>query len=210
MSTSPRGMAALAASEGIVPAVYLDSVGVKTFGIGVTHWAVGEKQMAKFPVNMPSDLNAAIDEAVDWFDEVLVQYESGVRKYVKVPLYQYEFDALVHFAYNVGVPNLSRSKLLRKLNAGDYAGAGASGFHGWLRPTSLKGRRDFESDLFLEMNYAPGKKIPIYKTNGNYKLGKRVQVISKAEFIKMIDVRPDTRAAKLSLWDAILNLIGRL
>ncbi|MFR9719078.1 lysozyme [Aeromonas diversa] len=57
--------------------------------------------------------------------------ERGVGALVKVPLTQGQFDALVCFAYNVGLDidsdtqaeGLGDSTLLRKLNAGDYAGA---------------------------------------------------------------------------------------
>lgn len=50
-------------------------------------------------------------------------YVAAVKKYVKVPLYDYEFAALVSFVYNVGVEAFRTSTLLVKLNAGDYAGA---------------------------------------------------------------------------------------
>ena len=36
---------------------------------------------------------------------------------------QHQFDAMVSFAYNVGVGNFQSSTLLRKHKAGDYAGA---------------------------------------------------------------------------------------
>jgi GH24 family phage-related lysozyme (muramidase) len=38
---------------------------------------------------------------------------------------QHQFDAMVSFAYNVGVGNFQSSTLLRKHKAGDYAGAAA-------------------------------------------------------------------------------------
>ena len=40
-----------------------------------------------------------------------------------VPLAQHEYDALVSFSYNVGSRAFCQSTLVRKLNAGDYAGA---------------------------------------------------------------------------------------
>lgn len=50
-------------------------------------------------------------------------YAAGVKRCVKVPLYDYEFGAYVSFTYNVGVPAFCNSSLVEKLNAGDYAGA---------------------------------------------------------------------------------------
>jgi len=57
-------------------------------------------------------------------------FERAVKKRVKVPLTQYQFDALVSFAYNCGEGNLAKSTLLRKVNAGDHAGA-ARQFAAW-------------------------------------------------------------------------------
>lgn len=53
------------------------------------------------------------------------EYAPIVRRLVKVPLSQGEFNALVDFVYNLGEPNFRSSTLLKKLNAGDYAGAQA-------------------------------------------------------------------------------------
>lgn len=47
----------------------------------------------------------------------------AVRRCAPVPMYQYEFDAYVSFAYNVGPGAFCKSTLARKLNAGDYTGA---------------------------------------------------------------------------------------
>jgi lysozyme len=41
------------------------------------------------------------------------------------PTSQHQFDAMVSFAYNVGVANLESSTLLRLHKAGDFAGAAA-------------------------------------------------------------------------------------
>jgi lysozyme len=37
--------------------------------------------------------------------------------------WQNQFDALLSFAYNLGLGNLQRSTLLKQVNAGDLAGA---------------------------------------------------------------------------------------
>lgn len=54
-------------------------------------------------------------------DEIDSVYAQGVRKCIKVPLYQHEFSALVSFTYNVGVNAFCNSTLVKKMNAGDYA-----------------------------------------------------------------------------------------
>ncbi|MDU2883127.1 MAG: lysozyme, partial [Enterobacter sp.] len=61
--------------------------------------------------------------------------------------------ALVDFAYNLGVKALEGSTLLKKLNAGDYAGAAAE-FPKWNKAggkvlPGLVKRREAERTLFL-------------------------------------------------------------
>ena len=80
-------------------------------------------------------------------------FERGIKKAVKVPLTQNQYDALVSFAYNVGMGAFRRSTLLKKLNAKDYQGAADE----LLRFTKSNGkvlrglvkRRERERALFL-------------------------------------------------------------
>ncbi len=58
------------------------------------------------------------------------EFEPAVRRHVKVTLAQHQFDALVSLSFNIGAGAFHRSTLLRKLNAGDVAGA-AEQFHVW-------------------------------------------------------------------------------
>ena len=51
------------------------------------------------------------------------QFEGTLKNYVTVPLAQHEYDAYVSFSYNVGSRVFCQPTLVRKLNAGDYAGA---------------------------------------------------------------------------------------
>lgn len=64
------------------------------------------------------------DEADSWLVRQLAQAESSVNVLVKVPLTQGQTDALVDFVYNEGVDHLADSSLLKRLNVGDYTGAG--------------------------------------------------------------------------------------
>lgn len=51
------------------------------------------------------------------------KFEGALKQCVKVPLHQYEYDAYVSLSYNIGSKAFCGSTLVKKLNAGDYAGA---------------------------------------------------------------------------------------
>lgn len=75
-----------------------------------------------------------------------------IEKLVKVPITQNQKTALTSFAFNVGIEALKDSALLRKLNAGDQAGAAAE-FDLWVhgdgeRLPGLVERRKQEKQLF--------------------------------------------------------------
>lgn len=53
----------------------------------------------------------------------LAEAESAVGALVRVPLNAHQFAALVIFVFNIGVEAFRKSTTLRRLNAGDYAGA---------------------------------------------------------------------------------------
>lgn len=98
------------------------------------------------------------EQADEAFVEDLRKFEEGVRRLVKVPITQGQFDALVAFAYNVGLGNLRSSTLLRKLNAGDYDRA-ALEFRRWNKNDGrvmrgLTRRRAAEECLFRGMGGA--------------------------------------------------------
>ncbi|WP_420285117.1 lysozyme, partial [Serratia liquefaciens] len=80
-------------------------------------------------------------------------YEQGVNQLVKVKITQGQFDALVSFAYNLGLRSLSTSTLLQKMNTGDKQGA-ANEFGRWVNAGGVKlnglvMRRAAERELFL-------------------------------------------------------------
>jgi len=88
------------------------------------------------------------------------EFEPGVSSLVKVPLTQGQFDALVCFAYNVGLDidqdtkaeGLGDSTLLRMVNIGDFTSA-ADQFAAWNKNDGrvmlgLRRRRAAEQALF--------------------------------------------------------------
>jgi lysozyme len=91
-------------------------------------------------------------QAEDWLLQDATEAAKSVRRGVKVPLTQNQFDALVSFAYNLGGDDLLSSTLLKRLNAGDYAGAAAE-FARWVYSegkvnAGLVTRRNRERALF--------------------------------------------------------------
>ncbi|WP_421216624.1 lysozyme [Aeromonas jandaei] len=94
--------------------------------------------------------------ADDTFRKDLEYFEQGILSMVKVPLAQGHFDALVSFAYNIGLGSLRSSTLLKKLNAADYSGA-ALEFRKWNKNDGkimrgLSRRRAAEEGLFNGMS----------------------------------------------------------
>lgn len=97
---------------------------VPTIGHGTTVYPDGT------PVQLGDITNRR--EAVEYMRHDLDMFEQGVKRCVKVPLHQHEYDAFISLAYNIGVGAFCGSTLVRLLNAGDYAGACAQ-ISRWIR-----------------------------------------------------------------------------
>lgn len=69
------------------------------------------------------DKTEPVRELVYLLNNLEGKYAAGVRKCVKVPLYQHEFDVYVSLAYNVGVSAFCGSTLVKLLNQERYAEA---------------------------------------------------------------------------------------
>ena len=151
MNTSDKGIVALMMHEGIVPGPYLDSVGVWTYGIGHTS-AAGAPDPATMKRGMPADMDAELARVFAVFRADLPKYEAAVRR-VLPSVKQHEFDAAVSFHYNTGA--IGRASWVKKLAAGDVAGA-ASGIMDWHKPPEIIKRREDERDLLLLGKYPTG------------------------------------------------------
>ena len=113
--------------------------------------------------------------------------------YHSVPLDPHEFDALVSFHYNTGA--IARAALTRALNAGDRVGAGAA-FMNWLRPASLRSRREAERDLFLHGRYPDGS-IPVWAADagGRVDFSRPVRRLGEAEALALLRPVPAAEPA---------------
>lgn len=139
MRIDEHGLALIKAFEGLKLNAYRCAAGVWTIGYGHT-----------LGVN-PGD--TLTEQAADLFlRQDAAVAEASVNRYVNVPLTQNQFNALVSFVFNLGSGNFRNSTLLKKLNAGDYQGAGEELLR-WVRAgdTTLPGlvrRRAVEKTLF--------------------------------------------------------------
>lgn len=111
MNISRKGIQLLKDFEGLRLNAYRCSAGVATIGYGSCFYP--DKSNVKM-----GDVLRDKEEAEILLINTLVDYDIYVSKYTKsVKLNQYQFDALVCFAFNVGLGNLSKSTLLKMVLA---------------------------------------------------------------------------------------------
>lgn len=132
-------------------AVGVDAKLAKTASAGAGKSTADAEKFAKDNLNLLV-LTEAQEKAL--LRKTVESYEDTVRKHVKVTLNQNQYDALVSLVYNIGGANFKASKLLQKLNQGDYKGA-AEEFLKWNKSggkvmDGLTKRRRLERDLFLK------------------------------------------------------------
>ena len=142
MLISRSGIELIKRFEGCKLTAYKCPAGVLTIGYGHTGDDVTE------------GLTISQEDANDLlFDDVLC-FENGVNNLVEgLDLSQGMFDALVCFAYNVGLTNLKKSTLLKLLKDGKVLEASEE-FVKWNKSNGkvldgLTKRRAAEADLFL-------------------------------------------------------------
>ena len=142
---SDNGMKLLEQFEGLRLEAYLDSAGIATIGFGTIKYPNGSK------VKLGDKITKA--QAKEYKLHDLKEFENTVNTFVKAPLNQNQYDALVSLSYNIGSNAFKNSTLLKKLNSGDYKGA-AEQFLSWNKAGGKKvqglvNRREAERKLFL-------------------------------------------------------------
>src|SRR5271170_7014409 len=103
MKINEAGLELIKRNEGCRLKAYRDVVGILTIGYGHTGYDVHVGQ------------TITQDEADTLLASDLHDFEDGISDYVEIDLTSNQFSALVSFTYNVGLGNLQKSKLLRKL-----------------------------------------------------------------------------------------------
>lgn len=111
LTLSAAGFVGLALHEGYTDRAVIPVPGdVPTIGFGTTGGVkLGDR------TTPPAALSRALRD--------VEKFEGAIKQCVTVPLHQHEYDAYTSLAYNIGTGAFCGSTLVRKLNAGDYAGA---------------------------------------------------------------------------------------
>jgi lysozyme len=110
ITLSASALVGIATWEGFKSDAYQDIVGVWTIGFGTT---------ADVRPGQKIDAVTALQRKIT----DIQKFEGALKQCVKVPLHQYEYDAFLSLAYNIGPSAFCNSTLVRKLNQGDYEGA---------------------------------------------------------------------------------------
>lgn len=121
--------------------------GIVTIGYGNTFYPDGTKVKI-------TDSQITQEKALYILDKLVDKFRIQVKKYVKKELTKNQEDALVSFAYNVGIGNFSKSTLLKLVNVNPNDGMIAKEFLKWNKQAGkeLKGltnRRIKESALYF-------------------------------------------------------------
>ena len=113
-AVSPATIKLVKQFEGFRSRAYIDTSGYAVIGYGQSRINGRKVRMGQYITQAQAEA-ALVRE--------LAHIQKIVLAHVKVELNQYQLGALTSLVYNSGVRILKRSTLIRKLNAGDYAGA---------------------------------------------------------------------------------------
>lgn len=122
MEISGNGLKKITLWEGKEYTMYKDSSGYPTIGVGhlltKSELSTGRIMIGGEEVFWTKGLNDS--QILTLLDQDLDIAEDAVNNNVRVPLSQNQFDALVSFAFNVGISAFANSTLVKLLNQGLY------------------------------------------------------------------------------------------
>lgn len=145
---SKQGLLELADREGLAQTKYLDSVGVQTIGIGQTKSDIPDLGLWSWAKEL------SVQEVCSMYKKHVQPYSDAVAKALKVPVKQYQFDALVSITYNIGIFGMRTSTFMKRINAGEQGQAVVDAIMMWKKPPEIIGRRKKECDLYRYGKYS--------------------------------------------------------
>jgi lysozyme len=163
MKVSDAAKAMIKHHEGVRTRPYRCPALLWTVGVGhvidPAHAAVKYEDRRNLPIPDGWDRILTMGEVDALLAQDLTRFERGVARLCPASLgHQGQFDALVSFAFNVGLGNLQRSSIRMRYNRGDIEGA-ADAFLMWTKAAGkvlpgLVKRRNDERALFTSARLA--------------------------------------------------------
>ncbi|MEX3810083.1 lysozyme [Paraburkholderia sp. BR13439] len=99
-------------TEGFILKAYLDNVGIPTVGCGHRIIAADHIEVGQV---------ISLERAREFRRRNVAEVERRLNSGIHVPLFQYEYDALVSIVYNSG-PGRGADVIIGKINTGNYRG----------------------------------------------------------------------------------------
>lgn len=198
-----KALIEIAAHEGIVREAYRDSVGVWTWGIGVT--SASGHSVERY-IGNPQTLEKVLDVyqwllAEKYLPDVLEAFQGH-------DLQEHELAAALSFHWNTG--GIKRASWVKHFKAGNMPAA-RKAFMSWSKPQEIIPRRKAERDLFFDGKWSNDGKATEYTKvtkSGNivWSSAKRVQLPV------LVSPRPIDRKPRqpVSFWGDLFRLIGSL
>lgn len=147
MKLNEQGYRLLIKHEGLRLSPYLCPARIPTIGYGNTYYPDGKRvTMLDKPITK--------EYAYEMFKTIADRFALRVDRLVTANVNQNQFNALVSFAYNVGMGNFQKSTLLRKVNANPNDVTIRAEFNKWVkaggvRLNGLVNRRKDEADIYF-------------------------------------------------------------
>ena len=148
MKVNKDGLYLIAEFEGLSLKPYMCPAKKPTIGYGNCYYKDGKKvTMLDKPITK--------EEALELLKVIVDSFTKQVDKLVSTPLNQNQINAVVSFAYNVGIGNLKNSTLLKLINKDHNQLAISNEFLKWVnvggeKSKGLERRRIKESQIYFK------------------------------------------------------------
>lgn len=145
---SQKGVDLIKQFEGLSLKPYKCPAGIATIGFGNTYYPNGTKVKLTDPA-------ITKEKAEELLRFIITPFEKAVDSFCRDDINQNQFDALVSIAYNIGVGNLQKSTLIKKVNLNPSDPTIKAEFAKWNKAAGkillgLTKRRAAESNLYFQ------------------------------------------------------------
>ena len=143
MKIGKNGISLIKYYEQLYLNAYICPAGKPTIGWGCTYYPKGFRYSGNVQLGQ-----SITEQEAEWiFTEVLKKFGGAVNKHFKVPLNQYQFDALVSFAFNLGAGIFADCSFAKAINSWNYIAANG-GFEQYCKYKNPKtGKREVARGL---------------------------------------------------------------